>query len=260
MLKIDAYQIAEQINIKRFKADFKQTAISSSSVELFYHQDDSKFLCVYGYGIVVFCGQNDLEKSALIKFLKEYCEDIVETEFKEDYALEVSATNSFKLNYNSIEVPELNDNVVQIIMLNIAQSVALDFYEDLGLNILNETKKLTDELEKHGKLKISKTDLLKFIGKILNVKNSIIDNLYIFDAPDSVWENEYLEKVDEGLKKQFDLKMRYRDIDYKLKIVQENLTLFTDLLQQRQSHNMELIIIALILIEVLHLMLSYFIK
>jgi uncharacterized Rmd1/YagE family protein len=54
--------------------------------------------------------------------------------------------------------------------------------------------------------------------------------------------------------------MRYRDIDYKLKIVQENLTLFTDLLQQRQSHNMELIIIALIMIEVIHLLVSYFIK
>jgi required for meiotic nuclear division protein 1 len=75
-----------------------------------------------------------------------------------------------------------------------------------------------------------------------------------------VWENEYLEKVDEGLKKSFDLKMRYKDIDYKLKIVQENLTLFTDLLQNRQSHNMEVIIIVLILIEVLHVVLSYIIK
>ena len=260
MLKIEAYQIAEQIIIKRFRADFKQNPVYSNSVELFYHLDNDRYLCVFGYGIVVFGGYDDLSKSEFIRFLKIYCEDLIETEFKEDFFVEVKPAGLVKLNYNSIEVPELNDHVVQIMMLNIAQSVALDFYEDLGFNILNETKILTDQLEKHGKMKISKTNLLRFIGKILNIKNSIIDNLYIFDAPEIVWENEYLENVDEALKTSFDLKMRYRDIDYKLKIVQENLTLFTDLLQNRQSHNMEVIIIILILIEVLHLILSYIIK
>ena len=257
MLKIEAYQIAEQINIKRFKADFKQDPAISSSVELFYHLDNDHYLCIFGYGIVVFGGQSEVEKSELVKFLKDYCEDVIGTEFKDDFVVETNQNQGIKLHYNSIEVPELNNHVVQIIMLNIAQSVALDFYEDLSLNVLNETKNLTDQLELHGKLRISKTNLLKFIGKILNIKNSIIDNLYIFDAPEIVWENEYLEKVDEGLKKLLDLKMRYRDIDYKLKILQENLTLFTDLLQNRQSNNMEIIIIVLILIEVIHVFLSY---
>jgi required for meiotic nuclear division protein 1 len=259
MLKIEAYQIAEQINLKRFKADFKHEAAVANSLELFYDLGNGKYLSVYGYGIVVFAGYSELEKSEAIRFLKEYCEDLIEVEFKDDFVVEIGQEPGVKMHYNSIEIPNLNDNVVQIIMLNVAQSVALDFYEDLGFNILSETKKLTDELEKHGKLNISKTDLLKFIGKILNIKNSIIDNLYIFDAPEIVWENEYLEKVDEGLKKQLDLRMRYRDIDYKLKIVQENLTLFTDLVQNKQSHNMELIIVVLILIEVIHLILGYII-
>ena len=260
MLKIEAFQIAQQINIKRFKADFKQNPISATSVELLYHLENERYLSVLGYGIVVFGGYDDLAKSELIRFLKNYCEDLTETEFREDFVIETKKGQDIKLNYNSIEVPVLNDNVVQIIMLNIAQSVALDFYEDLGFKILNETKILTDQLEKEGKMRISKTNLLKFIGKILNIKNSIIDNLYIFDAPEIVWEHEYLEHVDEALKRSFDLKMRYRDIDYKLKIVQENLTLFTDLLQNRQSHTMEIIIIVLILIEVLHLVVSYIIK
>jgi uncharacterized Rmd1/YagE family protein len=257
MLKIEAYQIAEQIHIKRFKTDFKQTPASSTSTDLFYHSENGTYLIVLGYGMVVFAGYSELEKSNLIKFIKEYCEDIVETEFKDDFLVEISQTEEIKLHYNSIEIPKLNDSVLQIIMLNIAQSVALDYYEDLGLGILNQTKKLTDELEKRGKLEISKTNLLKFIGRTLNIKNGIIDNLYIFDAPDSVWEDEYLEKIDEGLKKLLDLTMRYRDVDYKLKIVQENLTLFTDLLQSRQSHNMEVIIIVLIFIEVIHIFLSY---
>lgn len=259
ILKIEAYQIAEQINIKRFRSDFKQTPSSSTSSDLFFHLENEKYLSVFGYGIVAFAGYNEIERSSLIRFLKDYCEGEVQGEFKDDFIVEINSGAELRLHYNSMEIPKVNDHVVQIIMLNVAQSVALDYYEDLGLDILTQTKRLIDELEKSGKLAISKINLLKFIGKTLNIKNGIIDNLYIFDAPDIVWEDEYLEKIDEGLKKLLDITMRYRDIDYKLKIVQENLTLFTDLLQNRQSHTMEIIIIVLILIEVLHLLVSYLI-
>jgi required for meiotic nuclear division protein 1 len=67
-----------------------------------------------------------------------------------------------------------------------------------------------------------------------------------------------LERIDKGLKKNLDLKMRYQDIDYKLKIVQDNLTLFTDLLQNRESTRLEWIVIILILIEVFDIMIKKF--
>jgi required for meiotic nuclear division protein 1 len=258
MLKVEAYQIAEQINIKKFKANFKQTTIQSSSTELYYSESETKFLSIFGYGVVALAGYNATEKSELINFLKQYCEDLIITEIKEDFTVIENKDQPFKLNYNSIEIPTVNHQVVQIVMLNIAQSVSLDFYENLAEDILTQTSSLTKELESKGNLSVSKKNLLKFIGKTLNVKNSIIDNLYIFDAPDIAWENEYLGKIDDALKKALDLKMRYREIDYKLKIVQENLTLFTDLLQNNQSHRMELVIIVLILIEVVHLIVGYF--
>ena len=47
--------------------------------------------------------------------------------------------------------------------------------------------------------------------------------------------------------------MVYQDIEYKLKIVQENLTLFMELVQNRESTRLEWVIIILILIEVFDL-------
>jgi required for meiotic nuclear division protein 1 len=260
MLTIEAYQIAEQINIKKFKADYKQTPTSSSSTELFYHLDDGSHICVLGYGVVAIAGFNATSASEFIKFLKSYSTDFIDKEFKDDFIVHEVKGKPLKINFNSVELPEITNAALEIIMLNIAQSVSLDFYEDLSNQIGEETGKLTKELEQAGKLKISKTNLLKFIGKTLNIKNSIIDNLYIFDAPEVVWENEDLNKVDETLKKSLDLKMRYRDIDYKLKIVQENLTLFTDLLQNKESNRMEIIVIVLILIEVVNIFLGYIFK
>jgi uncharacterized Rmd1/YagE family protein len=256
MLKIDAYQIAEQIQIKRFRNEFTVRPVFSASTELFYAYEDGKYLYVFNYGVVALAGYNELEKSDILKFIKSYAEKPVNGEFVEDYLLEVDPEARMVINYNSMTVPELNNNVLRIAMLNTCQSAALDYYEDIGYRILEDTRKFTNELESFGKIKISKTDLLKFVGKTLNIKNSIVDNLYIFDAPDIVWENEYLEKIDNGLKDIFDIRMRFRDLDYKLKIVEDNLKLFTELSQNRESTRLEWIIILLILFEVLNVIFS----
>ena len=255
-MTIEAYQVSEQINLKKFKADFTNSPLFSNNSELFYKQDADKFFYLFNYGVVAFAGFKDLEKSELLKFVRDYSEDPISGDFKDDLQVKIDTSAPLTINYNSISIARLTDDAVRIMMLNIGQSVALDYYEALSFEILSSTKKFIDELEKKGSLPISKTNLQKFIGKNLNIKHSIIDNLYIFDAPDIVWENEFLEKLDEGLKKIFDLRMRYRDVDYRLKIVQENLTLFTDLLQNKESNRLEWIVITLILIEVMHLVVT----
>ena len=51
----------------------------------------------------------------------------------------------------------------------------------------------------------------------------------------------------------FDINTRFRALDYELRVVQDNLELFTDLLQNRESTRLEWIVIALIFVEVLNL-------
>jgi required for meiotic nuclear division protein 1 len=258
MLRIEAYLIARQINIKKFKSDFLGRPFSASSSELFYVQEHDKYLYVLSYGVVGFAGYNDVEKSDFIKFLKNYCSDPIngESDFKEDLLVVVNPEHQLTFNFNSLIIPELNANVVRIIVLNIAQSVAMDYYEQLGYDILEGTRNFTEELEKYGRIRVSKKNLLRFIGRTLNVKNNIVDNLYVFNSPDIVWEHEYLTKLDRGLRDTFDINMRFRELDYELRIVQENLTVITEILQHRESSRLEWIIIILILVEVIDLFVS----
>jgi uncharacterized Rmd1/YagE family protein len=83
------------------------------------------------------------------------------------------------------------------------------------------------------------------------MRNRIIDNLYVLDAPDPTWENEHLDRIDRGMKKAFDIETRFKALDDQLGVVKENLELFAELLQYRESNKLEWIIIALIFIEVL---------
>jgi uncharacterized Rmd1/YagE family protein len=133
----------------------------------------------------------------------------------------------------------------------VGQSVALEYYEVLTDELITSSKHYILELEKRGRLSISKTNLLKYIGKVLNVKNSIVDNLYILDDPNLVWENEDLNILNRQLKSNFDINTRFKDLDYRLQIIEDNLTLFTDVLNVRESTRLEWIIIILIVIEIM---------
>lgn len=138
-------------------------------------------------------------------------------------------------------------------MLNVGQSTALDYYQQLTNNILEQTNRHTLILESKGKLSIKNKMLLKFIGQTLNIKNSIVDDLYVIGQPDVTWNDEYISKLDEGLRSTFDIKVRFKNIDYSLQIVKENLELFKDLIHHNKSSLLEIIIILLILVEVFNM-------
>src|SRR6185503_670181 len=170
---------------------------------------------------------------------------IIETEAKET-----------KIGYNKIEIVSADIEVLRLIMLNVSQSVALDYYSAQTDKLLEESNYHTKSLEKRGRLDISGVSLKKYIGKTLLLKNRISENLYIFDSPPETWEDENLNKIDLGLKRTFDLQERFRDVSEGLQIVKDNLELFKDLLQYRNSTLLEWIIIILILVEVLNLLIG----
>ena len=257
MVKIIAYQIAENTNIKKFKAEYTGTLINSNSFELFY-QYEQGYIFILNYGVVVFANVDDVKSSVFISLLTKYSINHLSNRLQEDFIVEKKEISQPEFSYNSLSVKEINEGVIRIAMLQVAQSLALDFYQEVAQQLLDDTVHLTNQLEIFGRLKISKRKLLKFIGKALNTKNRIIDNLYIFDTPSVVWENEFLGKVNDGLTKTFDISIRFKELEYMLKLVESNLTVFVELTNAKESKRLEWIVIILIFIEILHLFLNRF--
>src|SRR5690606_2027506 len=168
------------------------------------------------------------------------------------FAIETGA-KQVTFGYHQIAVNSAEEVTIRLIMLNVSQSVALYHYSQQNSLLLAETNKYTLLLEKKGRLDLSGTNMKRFIGRTLNLKKRITENLYIFDAAPGTWEDEKLDKIDVGLKKTFDLQNRYRILHEELGIVKENLDLFKDLLHHRNSSKLEWIIIILIMVEVVNL-------
>lgn len=260
MLKITAYQIAESIDLKRFKNDFTSKLLSSSSFELFYEYEEKSYLYIFNYGVVIFADFSEIDESKLISFIEDYTSTPFTEKFSENFIVNIDGKKPLSFSYNSANVPEINNELIKICMLNVGHSVVMDYYLDESKKLLLAVTDFTTQLEKFGKIDITKREMLKFIGKVLNTKNKIIDELYILDAPDIVWENEYLSKVNNGLSKTFELKTRFREIEYHLKIIEDNLSNFREVLHHRENRALEIIIIVLILIEVFDLIFNKIFK
>ena len=252
MLQVHSYQIADSIDIKSFRAFFKAELSHNDADELFYTTSQDSFIYVFKYGVVCFLNYDETKVGQFLQLITPYCKNLFEEQLSEEFLIETGAKEN-KFGYNKIEIVGEDVEIFRLIMLNVSQSVALDFYSQQTNKLLEETNYHTQILEKKGKLDISGRRLTKYIGRTLNLKNRITENLYIFDSPDETWENETLNKIDIGLKRTFDLQERFRNIQEGLGIIKENLELFKDIMQYRNSNLLEWIIITLIFVEVLNL-------
>ncbi len=251
-LKVLSFQLADFIDVKQFKVAFTANIQYADTDELFYQIDESKFLYVFKYGIVCFVGYNETEMTAFLHLILPYCKNPIDQRLSDEFDIETGAP-SIRFSYNKISIPTQGTDMIRLIMLNVSQSVALDYFNQQTNLLLEETNFHTQTLERNGKINLSGVNLKKYIGRTLNIKNKIAGNLYIFDSPEETWEDEMLNRLDIGLKKTFDLQPRFRIIQEGLQIVKDNLELFKDLLQYRNSVTLEWVIIILILVEVLNL-------
>jgi uncharacterized Rmd1/YagE family protein len=253
--KVVSYQAADFIDIKNLRQVINGNLLYKDASELFYQVSSGRYLYIFRYGVISFFNYKPEEISTFFGVLQPYCRNFFTPDFNDELVVETNAAEN-KISHNKIETKNDDPEVLRMIMLNVSQSVTLDYYSDQTEKLLEETNSYTQLLARRGRLIISGRKLKKFIGKTLLLKNRIAENLYIFDSPPETWENEQLDKLHNELKKSFDLQDRFRDVSEGLQIVKDNLELFKDILQYRTSLLLEWIVIILIAVEVINFFLG----
>jgi required for meiotic nuclear division protein 1 len=250
--RVISYQIADAIDLKGFCNIFKGNLYYNDPSELFYRIDTDQFVYIFKYGAVCFMNYTAHHAAEFLHLIKPFCKNLFAESFTDEFMVETGGKD-IRVGFNKIEIPYANIDVLRLVMLNVAQSVALDYYEDQSSQLLSETNHHTQALENKGRLDVSGKKLKKYIGRTLLLRNRIAENIYVFDSPPETWEDETLNRIDAELKRTFDLQVRVRTLHEGLNIVRDNLELFQGLLQHRHSNILEWIVILLILVEVLNM-------
>jgi uncharacterized Rmd1/YagE family protein len=255
-MKISAFYIAEGIQLKALKDTYAGTLLQENPSELFYRVDEHCYFYAFDYGAVVFANLSDTDLSKNLALLQPLCLRPLAEKIRDDFEIEHRPGGELAFGFDRLVVPTLSEDVVKTTMLILAYSVAMDFYDQQAQAQLSEMQQFTHQMETRGTIQISRSNMIRFIGRALNNKNRIVENLFIFDSPDLAWDDEYLDRIHRGLARTFEVQSRFKEIEYTCKVIEDNLSVFRELYLHRESSKLEWIIIVLICIEVADLILS----
>ncbi|MDX1628620.1 MAG: RMD1 family protein [Fulvivirga sp.] len=257
IISIKAYHLKRSIDIRLVRRVFEEKPLVESSSELLYGLE-GKYCYIFNYGAIVFYNQEEALVEKTLQTITQLHALTMDDLLTDSFELVEDHGSYIEVEFSRLVVNRVDIDAIKIILLNMAQSIALNYYDSVAQDLIAEVRMFTTKMETTGKLAIHQKDILKFIGKALNTQNRIAENLYIFDSPAITWENEYYGAIHARLSRHFELNGRYRSIENTLKIIEANLNAFLDVNNHRESSRLEWIIIILILVEVIETFVTKF--
>lgn len=249
-IEIIGYHLAARLDIKLIKNSFTFDCVHFDPTELIYTEDNQSYIQIHDYGSVIFFGIEKTKQIEIISALRNL-HDIKPHELKsESYKVEINPESPYKVLFDRIVIDQLNLEAARVLMLNIAQSIALDYYTEQANQLLEKISTYTADLEKDGSFSIKGKNLVKYIGRTMNLKNVIASNLYIFDSPTIAWNDEFLNRINIDMTRELEIGSRYKSLQENVNTIKESLEMFNDFHQNAYSTKLEWIVIILIGFEI----------
>ncbi len=216
-----------------------------------YLLPNKRYVYVFSFGAVTFIG---IDQKARERFIEQFTAKIplrlYTSPIREAYLVSLGHEKT-SVGFNEIQIKAGNEEVMLIVAQVLAQSVAMEYYENLAHKIFENFAPINHALMRKGRLTISRGNLLRTIGRNNVIMQKIISKLHILDEPDIVWEDDQMWSIYERLHSMFDLEDRFETIEYKLRFVQENSQILIEALQGKREMMLEIMIVVLIIIEII---------
>ena len=250
LVPVHAYSFASTLKLKELMPVFGASARVERD-RLLAELGPGRYALVYDFGALVFVGVEPAECERFAKLVGEKLSDEPHPPLTETFLIELSPGAGIEVRFDRVILPALDLPAIEIVAEVVAQSVAMDYYADDVAEIENETDRIATRLRERGHIPQRVRKTLQFIGLCIATRNDVISTLALFDKPDATWENEQLDRLWNAMRKMLEVEDRYRALDAKLRMFQDNLVLLVDLARQRHTFLLEVAVVFLILAEML---------
>ena len=163
MQTVQAYQIARTLPVRAISNKLSLPVKYQDSDEVFFEWQKDQYLYVFQFGIVVFFNIPEEEVLQIKQTIQPFCKDPLEEELSETISVYYEP-DTLVVDFNKVTLPEPHHEMIRLVMFYTGQSVALDRYDNVTADLLEVTNAYTQNLGKHGKLRIGRMQLRKLIG------------------------------------------------------------------------------------------------
>ena len=215
--------------------------------------DKSMDVFCFPFGAVVFWGAAEQDEKTVIEELRSCANSYMPTPTKDIiyYSLDPDAGKTFiDEESNTIVMHDPSTFIKLSISHALAQSVKLKVLEHSVNEMLKSTTHIQQELATTGTISMAKQDLSKQIGILFNERFSVNLHSDILDVPEFFWRRPNFEPLYAMTAEFQDIQVRHNIMNHRLDTIHDLYTILCNELNYRHSTRLEIIIIALITIEV----------
>jgi len=162
----------------------------------------------------------------------------------------------FTVDNDAITLRTSSDLTMVIIAYVIAQSVALDVYEQKLADYSERSRTLIEDSDSYSLFK--RTRLARFSKELVLIRHDLLIDLHLLDKPNILWDNEDAEALYNSLASALELADRFEVVSYKLESVKDDIVMVMDLTNHKHSAFLEWIIIVLIAVEIVMGLVEWF--
>ena len=249
--KLSACHLAEKIPVKRIVERYFASLLEQSTGEAIFRFGPDSYLLVYSFGVAAFFNLSAGQQQEIAQALREICSSSAGALMTDDFLVVVDERARERVQFDRATLHDLSLPKIQILALVVAHSVTLDYYEGVVEALLDQSEAITTPMKETGRLPRYTRATIKYIGISLSTRRDLISWLYIMDAPDVVWEDSGLDRLFKQMKAMLDIDVRYRALEYKLKLIQEGVEVIVDLTNAHRNILLEITIVVLIVVEIL---------
>ncbi len=239
----------ENFSLRKMAGSFPEAR--STPLELFVPIEPEGGLYIFPFGAIVTHDVPPEHRDRVLARLTQVLPKLTTRVIREEYSVIEDADAPIGITNGMLRVDKLTPARAGIVALIVAQSAAMEYYEQIVENLFLRTAQLVERLETRGTVSFRVKPMHRFIGEAISTRTEVLAVLHLLDKPDAAWEDPAMDRIYDELRDEFDLIDRYAALTSKLQSIQESLVLVLDVARDRRLVLLEIVVILLILLEVI---------
>lgn len=255
-----SFCIAKTIDLTRLDNYFKSrssefNSTKSRDVIKLSPYSASHTVYIFKNGTVVSWGVKRYEINGYLNIIKSLIDKPVSILVHDEFHYQIRDKTAIEphdfFDVDCLTIEDDSEDIKLSLSYGFSQSVKLQYFETILDGLIEQYNPMIQSLAHEGDMPIGRKQIQKVIGEILGAKsemNLISNFLY---HPKYFWQHPTLEEHFIMLERYLHIQRRVNAINHRLDTLNEIFEMFNGYLENRHSHNLEIIIIVLIALEII---------
>ena len=216
---------------------------------LTYRFGTDGLVTLFRYGVAVLIGLDPAQEDEVLRELRARVSHPLETPEEETAHVEIDAAKDDQILPGGPIILKMPTPEHLIVIADaLSKSVVLARDEREVAIVLEQLEPFARQLAEKGGTS-GRRAILRHIGNALLVQHRVSGRVAVAEKPDLVWDRPDLERLVARLQDEYELKERGEALSRKLTVIADTAEVLTDIIDTGRSLRLEIIIVALIAIE-----------